>query len=100
MESSYSFGRWLSRARHSAGVSLRQLAERAETDFRYIQRIEAGKHVRPSRQMVLRLADALSIPAAEALVAAGHRLTWSERTALTQGAPRSDSPTSQHRDGD
>ncbi|MDT0306527.1 helix-turn-helix transcriptional regulator [Streptomyces sp. DSM 44917] len=60
--------------RRRAGVSQLELALRADSAARHISYIETGKS-RPSREMVLRLAEHLDVPVRERnalLVAAGH----------------------------
>lgn len=47
--------------RYQKGLSLRQLARRAQISKSYLQRIEAGEAT-PSLEIMLRLARALAVP--------------------------------------
>ncbi|MFD5315445.1 helix-turn-helix domain-containing protein [Streptomyces sp. NPDC127098] len=66
--------------RQRAGVSQLDLALRADSSARHISFVETGK-TRPSREMVLRLAEHLDVPVRERnalLVAAGHAPEYPE----------------------
>jgi len=47
--------------RYEKGLSLRQLARRAQISKSYLQRIEAGE-AKPSLEIMLQLARALAVP--------------------------------------
>ncbi len=68
------FGALLRRGRQGRGWSQMALADRADTSARHLSCLETGRAL-PSREMVLRLAERLSIPLRERnawLVAAGY----------------------------
>lgn len=65
------FGSSLRELRKQAGLSLRALAQKADIDFTYLSKIENGKMSPPSRNIVLRLADALSADKDELLISSG-----------------------------
>lgn len=60
-----SLGAYLHTARTRAGLSLRQLATRAEVNYGYLARIENGERAKPAPDVLQRLADALAIDSAE-----------------------------------
>lgn len=64
-------GKRLHRLRLEKKVSMRALAEEVGVDFSYISQIEHEKR-QPSRDVVVRLAEALEIDRDEFLVAAGY----------------------------
>jgi transcriptional regulator with XRE-family HTH domain len=72
MQTCYAFGKWLRSCRSERGISLRELGRIAGANYSYIARLEHGAHAAPSRGMVIRLAQALGAPRAEALLAAGY----------------------------
>ena len=54
-----SFGAWLRDQRQAAGLSLRDLGQRADLDHTYLSKVEAGKVPPPTDEAVQRLARAL-----------------------------------------
>lgn len=64
------FGRRLRRLREQLGLSQEELAERAETHWTYISRIERGQH-NPGLNMIGRLAHALGLSPADLLTGVG-----------------------------
>lgn len=75
------FGQALRRWRTFRHLSQLELASRASTPSRHVSFLETGR-ARPSRDMVMRLADALEVPPAECnalLVTAGFAPHFSER---------------------
>lgn len=67
-----SLGRLLKRRREQAGLSLRDLAERAGCTPSYLSQVETGVRGVPSHDMLIRLEEAMGVPAGE-LTAAGDR---------------------------
>ena len=65
-------GRLINMARRSAGLTLEQLAERADIDAREIFLIEEEAGAAPEPQVVSRLARALSLPTGKLHQLAGH----------------------------
>ncbi|MBI2853275.1 MAG: helix-turn-helix domain-containing protein [Chloroflexi bacterium] len=65
------FGAKLRDLRKRARLSQRALAEKAGIDFTYLSKIETGKMPPPSRDVVLRLAEALDVDRDELLISAG-----------------------------
>jgi transcriptional regulator with XRE-family HTH domain len=64
-ENTGSLGGYLRAARTRAGLSLRQLASRAEVNYGHLARIENGERAKPAPDVLQRLADALAIDSAE-----------------------------------
>src|SRR5947209_675242 len=64
MQRNLSFGRWLKERRRVQDLTQEQLARLTGCATETIRKIEAGA-VRPSRQIAVRLADILEIPAEE-----------------------------------
>jgi transcriptional regulator with XRE-family HTH domain len=64
------FGTALREKRRAAGLSQRQLADRAEVDFSYISKLENGRLPAPAADTVVRLAEILGCPAEDLLSAA------------------------------
>lgn len=64
------FGTVLRERRRSAGLSQRQLAERAGVDFSYISKLENGRLPAPAAETVGRLAEVLLCPVEDLLSAA------------------------------
>jgi HTH-type transcriptional regulator, competence development regulator len=65
-----SFGDLLREKRRSAGLSQRQLAERAGVDFSYISKLENDRLSPPADDTVVRLSEILRCPAEELFAAA------------------------------
>src|ERR1700753_3349680 len=65
------FGQWLRRARTHNGLSLMDLQDRTGINYTHISRMENGRS-RPSRETVIRLAEAMDSSADEALLAAAY----------------------------
>src|SRR4051794_28297052 len=63
-----SFGTLVRRYRRNAGWTQQELAERAQIGMRTISEIERGTGVRPQRETVRLLADALGLGAEESAV--------------------------------
>ncbi|MEV4276439.1 helix-turn-helix domain-containing protein [Actinoplanes xinjiangensis] len=59
------FGRRLREQRHTAGLTMEQLAERSGVSARAISDMERERSVAPQRRTVQALAEALALPAAE-----------------------------------
>ena len=75
------FGRLLRQGRHRAGLSQLTLALQAEVSARHLSWLETGR-AQPSRAMVLRLAEQLTVPLRERnawLQAAGYAPLYTER---------------------
>jgi transcriptional regulator with XRE-family HTH domain len=62
-----SLGMYLRRQREQAGLNVRQLAERADVDHAYVVRLENSKQVKPSADILQRLAEALQVDFSELL---------------------------------
>lgn len=80
------FGDWLRRKRADVGLSQTELAERAGVSKQYISNLErnlrqpvSNEIVRPSMDVVDRLARALGVPLREARLAAGYAPPDAER---------------------
>lgn len=75
---SMSFGKWLRERREGAGLTLRELADRAGCSYVYVSMLErgavspSGRRLTPRAEMVEALATALRVPANEARMAAGY----------------------------
>jgi transcriptional regulator with XRE-family HTH domain len=54
-------GALLARAREQQGLSLRDLAERSDTSYHWLSRIEQGKFTHPAPDRLARLAEVLAI---------------------------------------
>lgn len=54
------FGKVLKRMRNERGWTLRQMAEKAESNFAYLSQLEAGI-AKPSEDLVQRMADAFGL---------------------------------------
>jgi transcriptional regulator with XRE-family HTH domain len=61
------FGEALRDARRTAGISQRELAERAGVDFSYISKIENGRVPPPAADTVVKLCEIIGVPAEELL---------------------------------
>ena len=66
-----SFGTALRERRHAAGLSQRQLAERAALDFSYISKLENDRLPPPAADTVVQICGVLGIPSGELLALAG-----------------------------
>jgi transcriptional regulator with XRE-family HTH domain len=69
------FGQLLRQFRKRAGISQRQLAERADIDTSYISKLESGERVVSSRDLALELSAILNLTPEETdlwLLAAGY----------------------------
>jgi transcriptional regulator with XRE-family HTH domain len=64
------FGTILREKRRVAGLSQRQLADRAGVDFSYISKLENGRLPSPAAETVARLAEVLGCPVEDLLSAA------------------------------
>ena len=64
------FGELLREKRRAAGLSQRQLADRAGVDFSYISKLENGRLPAPADDTVVRLCEILGCPAEEFFAAA------------------------------
>jgi len=78
------FGVHLRNLRREAGISQRELANRAGLDFTYISKLENTRLPAPAADTVVVLASALGIPAEELLA-----LTGKIPTAVQQAVSRS-----------
>lgn len=80
------FAEVLREARAARGVTMDQLAAMADISTSYISLIERGLRgtERPSRERVLRLAEALSASKTAFLEAAGHPVTMPEETSAVE----------------
>jgi transcriptional regulator with XRE-family HTH domain len=73
------FGQRLGQYREAAGLSQNALARLVDVDPSYINRMERGEREPPRRELVVRLAEALSLNEADRqrlLLAAGHVPDW------------------------
>jgi transcriptional regulator with XRE-family HTH domain len=77
------FGTFLREKRRVAGLSQRQLAERAGLDFSYISKLENGRLPAPAADTVVRLAEILGCPAEDLLSAAKKMPTGLSSGSLT-----------------
>src|SRR5438552_10861159 len=68
-------GKLIQQRRTKAGLSLRELAERANTDAAYLLRFERGEYRQPSMPILEALARALEIPVADLQALAGYRVS-------------------------
>ena len=64
------FGNILREKRRAAGLSQRQLADKAGVDFSYISKLENGRLPAPAQDTIVRLSELLSCPAEELFAAA------------------------------
>jgi len=64
------FGAILREKRRATGLSQRKLAESVQVDFSYISKIENNRLPPPSGETIVRLAEAIQVPAEELLAAA------------------------------
>lgn len=64
------FGAILREKRRVAGLSQRKLAALVQVDFSYISKIENNRLPPPSGETIVRLAEAIQVPAEELLAAA------------------------------
>src|SRR6185436_19799381 len=66
-----SFGAKLKRLRRDAGVTQRALAERTGLDFSYISKLENDRNPPPAADTIVRICEALKIPAERLLALKG-----------------------------
>ena len=66
-----SFGALLREHRRAAGITQRQLADRAGVDFSYISKIENDRISTPAADTVVKLCEILHVPADELLARGG-----------------------------
>lgn len=78
------FGEHLRDVRRQAGISQRELANRASLDFTYISKLENDRLPAPAADTVLALANAVGVPPEELLA-----LTGKIPTAVQQAVSRS-----------
>jgi len=71
MKNEQSFGVQLRELRKSAGLTLRQLAEKVNVNFTYLSKIESGALPPPSEKVIRHLAEALDFDKDELLALAG-----------------------------
>jgi transcriptional regulator with XRE-family HTH domain len=64
------FGTILREKRRAAGLSQRQLADRAAVDFSYISKLENGRLAAPAAETIARLCEILGCPPEELLAPA------------------------------
>jgi len=64
------FGTTLREKRRAAGISQRELADRAGVDFSYISKLENGRLPAPSAETIVRLSRILGCPPEEMLAPA------------------------------
>lgn len=76
------FGKWLADKRRKAQLTQEELASRIPCSRAYISSLErnvieskSGRPIQPSKDFIIALARALSIPSNEALTAAGYAVT-------------------------
>lgn len=84
--------------REARGLTLEEVAEKIDADFRHFQRIETG-HVNPTLVTILRVADALDVPAYTLLAPRGLPGSAEEGTVRDQN-PVGVMETSSHGDKD
>jgi HTH-type transcriptional regulator, competence development regulator len=60
MENIETFGKYIKELRKKAGLSQRDLAEKANIDFTYLSKIENGKMAPPSEDTIKKIAEALN----------------------------------------
>jgi transcriptional regulator with XRE-family HTH domain len=72
MKQSLPLGERIRKHREAAGLSLRQLANKAGVDVANISRLESGDATKPKPETLMRLAEALGLDASELLTAAGY----------------------------
>jgi transcriptional regulator with XRE-family HTH domain len=60
-------GAYIRKARERAGMGVRELAHKADIDHGYLAHLEAGRRVKPSADVLHRLADVLGIDDQELL---------------------------------
>jgi len=65
---STSLGALLRRLRNARGLNFREVAQLANVDHAYIQRLETGTKTSPSDEVLMRLIKALKAPKREALM--------------------------------
>ena len=80
------FGRYLRELRKRAGLSQRDLAQRAGIDFTYLSKIENGRVDPPGEQTMRALATALGADA-ETLLARARKLPRDLKHLVAQGSP-------------
>ena len=80
------FGRHLRDLRKRAGLSQRELAQRAGIDFTYLSKIENGRVDPPGEQTMRALAAALGADA-ETLLARARKLPRDLKHLVAQGSP-------------
>ena len=71
MEETQKFGARLKELRIQAGLTQRELAEKANIDYTYLNKIENGVMPAPSEKVILRLAEALNADKDELITLAG-----------------------------
>jgi transcriptional regulator with XRE-family HTH domain len=71
MGNARTFGELLRERRRQAGITQRQLAERAGVDFSYISKLENDRLGPPSADTVVKLSQILGTPAEELLTLVG-----------------------------
>lgn len=81
-----SFGEALREQRRAAGLSQRELADRAGLDFSYISKIENNRLPPPSADTVLKLCRILGAPAEEFLALTGKIPSGVEESVSTSAA--------------
>lgn len=82
------FGTLLREKRRAAGLSQRQLAEKAGVDFSYISKLENDRLPAPAAETAQRFAEVLGCPAEELLAAAGKIPTGLDAALTQPGALR------------
>jgi transcriptional regulator with XRE-family HTH domain len=65
------FGQRLRELRRDAGVTQRELAQRTNLDFSYISKLENDRNPPPAADTIVRICEALSIPAERLLALKG-----------------------------
>jgi transcriptional regulator with XRE-family HTH domain len=80
------FGAVLRERRRAAGLSQRQLAERAELDFSYISKVENDRLPPPAADTVVKLCRILGIPPQELLALTGKIPSQVHQTVSTSQA--------------
>jgi transcriptional regulator with XRE-family HTH domain len=73
MAKAASFGRVLRDSRRAAGITQRELAERAGVDFSYVSKLENDRLPAPAADTVVRFCEIMGVPA-EQFLALGRRI--------------------------
>jgi transcriptional regulator with XRE-family HTH domain len=80
-----SFGRLLRDSRRNAGITQRELAERAGVDFSYVSKLENDRLPAPAADTVVRFCEIIGVPA-ERLLALSRKIPSDVQDSISSSA--------------